>query len=409
MTSFKGGNKVRIKIPNLWCVWIASIYIFSQQFLYLLPESRFLQIISYFLIIILFICVYLKNPILKISWFSILMLSTVFLSMLAAIVEKNIYMDVSFFKSFLQQSQWWIYSLLFLSIVRLLRIKKIKESQIINTIVLLGIIQVSIGIVQYLLSDILTFVHVSSNLRYGQPRYYYPIVLMVLLLFISIDRVLQGSQNTKKQLLIIALCFIEIVVVQKFRSTLMGVLGAMVIGFIFWKKKIVNKFIWTIIGGSVLTIIILNSHTIQDTINSLLYNSDNSLGMRNTLINFLCENIKQHPLLGLGWVSSEAAYSYAASAYRNAYGWNVFAFADGGIFSFMFSYGIGGLVWVILLWGLMIRRGYKIIQAKRKYFYFLFPIYMLITMYIDIHWYIHDQFFVLAVFCALEEQQYYRC
>lgn len=398
---------MRIKIPNVWCVWIASIYVFSQQFLYLLPENKILQITAYLLIIILFICVYLKYPVIRISKCTFLMVSIVFLSLLAAFVEKKMYTDASFFKSFFQQAQWWIYSLLFLSIIRLLKIKKVTEAQIMKTIAILGIVQVSIGIIQYLLSDVLTFVHVSSNLRYGEPRYYYPIVLMVLLLFIAIDRVFQRTQYTKKQLLIIVLCFIEIVIVQKYRSTLMGVLGAIAIGFIFWKNKFINKFIWIVIGAIVFLTIILNSNIIQDTISSLLYNSDNSLGMRNTLISFLCENIKQHPLLGSGWVSSGAAYSYAASAYRNAYDWNVFAFADGGIFSFVYSYGVGGLIWVILLWSLMIKRGYKIIQRKRKYVYFLFPIYMLITMYIDIHWYIHDQFFVLSVFCALQEEQYY--
>lgn len=400
---------MHIRKSSLWCWWIGIIYIFSQQFLYLLPESKILQITAYVLLLSLFICIHLKSPRIECSWFTVLMISTIFLSLLASIMEKVIYTDVSFIKSFLQQTQWWIYSLLFLSITKLLKLKKVTHEQIINTLLYLGITQVLIGITQYLLFDIVNFVYVSSNLRYGEPRYYYPIVLMVLVLFISLDRFIDGSKRSKKQLFIILLCFIQIVIVQKFRSTLMAVMGSIGIGFIFWKKDIKSKTLFLIIGGIILSIVVINSNIIQDTINSLIYNSDNSLGMRNTLIEFLNDNIKQHLFLGSGWISSEEAYYYAASAYRNTYNWNVFAFADGGVFSFVFSYGFCGLIWIVLMWVLMISRGYKIIRMKKKYIYFMFPMYMLIPMYIDIHWYIHEQFFVLATFCAIQEYYYYEC
>lgn len=395
-----------LKKSSFFCIWLAVVFIFSQQCLYLLPESPIFKIITYILVLIFWAYTFLHDCRIKITTFGMIMVSTILLSLMASIVEVIMYDDANFFISFFQQAKWWIFAFVYFGVAKLLRNNKITSEQLIKLIIVLSTIQLIIGIGQYILSDYINFVYVSNNTRYGKMRYYYPIILMILSLFISLNEIFNNSKDNKKSIILVCAVLIEITVVQKFRSTLVGVGFAIFIGYLCWKKNVIKKVLYGLLCMFIIAVIFSKGTIIQDTLNSLLNNSDNSLGVRSYLINFLVENFKQNFIWGSGWISSDQAYYYASTPYRTKLDWNVFAFSDGGIFSFMYAYGIFGVMWIFATWGTMIKYGYKIMKVENNYIYFLYPIYMLVTMYIDIHWYIHMQFFTMAIFCALGEHKY---
>lgn len=396
---------MKIKKSQIICLWLGIIYFFSQQGFYLFPESKIFDILAGCLVVAFVL--YIKKYNISFGISDVLMFLPLIMSLIASFVEKYFFSTSDVFRAFVQQAQWWLFAILFFPVSECLKKEIIKIEEIKAMILALGIAQLIIGITQFVFSDYITFVHVSTNIRYDSIRYYYPIVLMVMVLFIVIDELLSNDNKSNMMyMLIVVAVFIEIAIVQKYRSTLVGVMCAVGVLFFLWRKKFRKKIV---IGVPVVIIILAiasRGTIIQDTIDSLLHNTDGSLRMRRTLISFLFQNFLESPFWGKGWVSGDKSMYYAASAYRDTYSWDVFAFADGGIFSIMYSYGLIGLIWTGILWGVMLKRGWKIYKKNNKYMYVAFPLYMLITMYIDIHWYIHMQFFSMAIFFAIEEQEY---
>lgn len=389
---------------NVVCIWIGLIYFFSQQGFYLFAESPIFKA-GTGILILLFI-LYVRKICLRVDKWSLLMFCPIIISLIASIVEKYYFPDTQLINAFIQQAQWWMFGLLYFPLDSCLAQEVVSTEQLKKTVMTVGVIQLLIGITQYFLTDYYIFVHVTINSRYNSPRYYYPIVLMVFTLFLALEKIISSKEKNKVVYIIVfIMALFEIAVVQKYRATLIGVLISLFVFFYLWKQGIAKKILISIPCIALFLIIATRGTIVQDTINSLLYNSDNSFGMRGTLIDFLVSNFKSSLAFGKGYVSSPNALSYAASAYRNKYSWDVFAFADGGIFSIAYSYGLLGISWFACLWCVMIKNGKKIWNNTFDPIFICFPLYMLSTIYIDIHWYIHMQFFSIALFCAIEKYE----
>ena len=392
--------KVKVHKPDIIIALLVVVYILGQNILYLVPVSNNYNLIAYIVLALLagyVICVGNDLKIEK-SSFSILMLSPFALSLLAAVGEIILYRDASFIISFRRQMQLWIYGFAYFVFQYVLNRSDKAYVKILRSFIMVAIIQLIIGIAQYIKSDTI-FTYAPMTKRLESIRFYFPIVLMVFAYFWALNLFLNKKKRVASLIVMIAVLF-EAMFVQQFRSTLMGILISTVVGFMLWKNvsyKKIGVFLVACIGAY---IVYLNIPFLQQSIEYLL-DGDTSLNVRHYLINFILENAETKWLFGAGWVSSPMAYEYASTPYRVHINWGVFAFADGGIFSILYSYGLFGVLWVVALWGCILKKAWTLFVKKNNYFYLLFPLYQVATMYIDIHWYIHDQFFVMAMFCAL--------
>ena len=396
--------KIRLRRPNVFVLSIGMIYVISQNCLYLLPNSSIYSRVSSLLLMAVFLVSILlnKGKISKRHQFSLIMGFPVFLSFFASLREISIYPDADFAYSFTSQAQWWIYGFVYFSVVLLIDNKRITEKEILHMMVILGTIQLVIGITQFIFQSRVIFTYIKTSTRLDEKRFRFPIVMMCFCCMYGIGRIFKGKEIAKGIALIGATLF-QAIFVQQFRSTAIGLTAAMIIGYLIWKKKFTTKFIVGLAAVIAFLFFYRNSTFLKTSFEFLLGGRDISLGVRSYNINFLIQNILKNPILGNGWVSSEQSAFFASTGYRLNTHITGFSFADGGIFSIAYSYGALGILWVIIFWTQLLKNGIEIIKIDGDYTYFLFPLYMIITMYLDIHWYIYHQFYVMALFSALSE------
>lgn len=393
--------ELRIRKPGALTTALLAVYILSQNLLYLAPEHSFYSYLAYGLVLGMaaYVILWARKLRLDKSALTFLMAAPLGLSVMASLVEVALYGDASFWRSLYGQMQWWIYGLAFFVFQYALRRHPSAYRALMGGFICLAVLQVGIGIAQSLLAGQVNFTYIPTTKRLGMVRYYFPVMLMVLAYFWALNQFFNGRRRLLSLGLMAAVLF-EVTFVQQFRSTLGGVLLASFAGFLLWRKVSAKKtafFLAAVVGAWLLY---RSSGFLQQSVAYLL-SGDRSLSVRGYLIDFILENSRARWLLGSGWVSSEMAYAYASTPYRTNLNWGVFAFSDGGVFSILYSYGVLGVAWVAALWGVMLRKGWRIYRQQNDYFFLLFPLYMLTTIFIDIHWYIHHQFFVMALFCAL--------
>ena len=392
--------RVKVYKPNIIIAFLLIVYILGQNLLYLVPVNSNYNLVAYVILILLAGYTVGEREKLRLekSAFTLLMIAPIALSLLASFVEIFLYRDASLTTSIYRQMQWWIYGLAYFVFQYVLKKSETAYDKIIKSFIIIAVIQLIIGIAQYIKSDTI-FTYAPTTKRLGSVRFYFPIVLMVFAYFWALNCFFNKKKRIMSIAIMIAVLF-EALFVQQFRSTLMGILISTVVGFMLWKNVSYKKVVAFIVVGIGAYILYLNTPFLQQSIEYLL-NGDTSLNVRHYLIDFILENAKSKWLLGCGWVSSPMAYDYASTPYKIHINWGVFAFADGGIFSILYSYGIFGVLWVVTLWYTILKKAWSLFVKRNNYLYLLFPLYQIATMYIDIHWYIHDQFFVMAMFCAL--------
>lgn len=393
--------ELRIHKPGLLTAALMAVYILSQNLLYLAPEHSFYNYLAYGLVLGMagYVIFWARKLRLEKSALTLLMAAPLGLSVMASLVEVARYGDASFLHSLYGQMQWWIYGLAFFVFQYALRRHPSVYPALIGGFVFLAVVQVGIGIAQSLLAGQVSFTYIPTTKRLGMIRYYFPVVLMVLAYFWALNNFFNGRRRLLSLGLMAAVLF-EVTFVQQFRSTLGGMLLASFAGFLLWRKVSAKKTALFLAAVVCAWLLYRSSNFLQQSVVYLL-SGDRSLSVRGVLIDFILENSRARWLLGSGWVSSEMAYAYASTPYRTYLNWGAFVFADGGVFSILYSYGALGVLWVAALWSVMLRKGWRIYRQQNHYLFLLFPLYMLMTIFIDIHWYIHDQFFVMALFCAL--------
>ena len=135
--------------------------------------------------------------------------------------------------------------------------------KILRSFIMIAIIQLMIGIAQYIKSDTI-FTYAPMTKRLGSIRFYFPIVLMVFAYFWALNLFLNKKKRVASLIVMIAVLF-EAMFVQQFRSTLMGILISTVVGFMLWKNvsyKKIGVFLVACIGAY---IVYLNTPFLQQS------------------------------------------------------------------------------------------------------------------------------------------------
>ena len=179
---------------------------------------------------------------------------------------------------FRQPVSWGIRSLrnqivcfiLYFSIINAIDINILDRDDFTKIITVVGIIEIIIYLLQYLLIDKVTFTYIdTSEVRNGTSRLRFSYLLPLILSIKAFDNLLNGKNNKILNIVIIIFGASVLIVICKHRAPSVIYMVALVIGYLLWKKNIIKKFligfIVLILGGT----IIFNSSLFQSTFNTL--------------------------------------------------------------------------------------------------------------------------------------------
>jgi hypothetical protein len=337
------------------------------------------------------------NPIFRYKW---LILATVILSILSSVQAQRLY-GQGFITGLRPQRFWVVWGLMYFPLTKHLFLKKLSWRQIRRFIYAICTIELLLYIIQYFLYGKFNFLYVYVNVRYGENRFYYSNLLLCVFLFFNLDEL---SRFKKKGVLSAAVSGVSVmlvlfvlVVVGKMRMTTLAVLGAGFVGVMLWREG--GRMRLILLGAAVLAAVALaltqmGRDTLSALADYLTGNVDKSSTLNIRLIGreWYFAALKAHPILGGGYPSTlDAAASAAAGFDKNIY------LVDNGVFGFLFIYGFPGALWVIALFGYLSYDGWRLMRARGWYSFFLIPLYWLIAIQTEMHWYYEQGGFLVMV------------
>ncbi|WP_026882535.1 YveK family protein [Clostridium akagii] len=293
------------------------------------------------------------------------------LLILIASISTNIIYGQPIIKGVQAQKYLFIYLLYFPLMTYLLknnnnlvRIKKL--------LIYYGFIQSLLVILQYILLGKINFMVVSVAERFGDTRLNVGGSVVLLSLFLSIDWILNSKENKKLNILIICIELFYFVFINKTRMALIGIVIAIILIALIQTKWSKFKIFYATIFLCLLTLTIL-SNTIdkylQLSLKEVGSNSGNYLVRVNEVKYFMTQYIKT-PIFGRGFYNNNFAgiLNDIGTQYK-------YYLDDIGIYSFVFYYGIAGILWLIALVGKLL---YSILKTK-NYFAICYFVYLVAT------------------------------
>ncbi|MFJ7679202.1 hypothetical protein ACIQXQ_14275 [Peribacillus sp. NPDC097198] len=395
---------MKIKVTTLAGWGLIATIIASENFFYLVvgDSTRVMGVISlndlFVLLAILWIGLIMfmyrnqPNPIYHFKW--IILFSLVL--MMTSSLQSYLLYGQDLIMGIRPQRYWLVWAFMYFPISKLLFLKRFTYEEVQKTIFIIGTLELIIYISQYLLLGQIQYLNVSSNDVYSTTRLYINNIFLNLLLFINLDRLFNKKKVIKSTLYIIAILFV-IIIVGKMRMTFISVSGAIIIGFIMWRKGGLLKLLTFLMLFPSLSII-LNLEEIQAIFLTLKGESTvNTLNIREVGREFYFSILKQHPVLGGGYINTQWEPAAIASRVYDRIFW-----VDNGIFGFAYFYGLLGVAWVIALFRKIYIMAWKVKRNLNCYLFFIMPLYWIIAMPTELHWYYNSFLVVTLLICMLE-------
>lgn len=334
--------------------------------------------------------------------FKWVILSIIPIALIASYQSLQLY-GQSFIMGIRPQRFWIMWALLYFPIRRMMEAKKLTVDDLIKMTYIIGTVEIILFSTQYFLGRDHQFLYVGVTLRYGTDRYYFHNTLLVVLLFICLDRIFQKKKVIFNGIYIALILFV-LLEVGKMRMTSLATALAMMFGILLWRRGGKTK-IGVLIAVVVASILLFNTSIVQDTLTTLLEFRNDSVSATSTLAirqygrALYFSNLAKHPILGCGYISS---LSYTASAAAGFYD-NVFL-SDNGLYAFAFMYGGIGVAWVIWLFASLLKYGWNTYRERGIQFMLLVPLSWLIAGQTEAHWYFNNGFIcVVLILVVLEE------
>lgn len=399
--------KIRLKIRPKFLM-LFFIISFGLSFFNIFPNNEFIGISIEDLsllfavacgILTWIILIKLPNPKFEFKW---IMLS-VALIVLFSSYQSHALFGQALLSGILVQRTFFVWALMYFPLKKAFYYNWFDEKDIKNLIRAIGIIELILFISQYFLYDKIQFLSVNTGNRYGDLRFYFQPIFIDLLFCFEVDNIINNSNKKEKinSIVLIALCLFEVMIVQKFRMTTMGLIICMIFALLIAKgnlKKRLFYFVLIIIAG----ILILNTTMAQDILFTIFKDnsSTSTLSIREEGRDLYLNMLSNHPILGGGF-PHESCYAAkrAAGIFKEIY------LVDNGIFGFAYIYGGIGLIWVIALWAKLIKNGFKIFKNDGNLFFLVFPFFFVITCINEVHWYWNNGFMILVLFIVMQSNK----
>lgn len=335
-----------------------------------------------------------KNPPFR---FGMCILFTLVLMLTSSLQSRLLY-NQSILLGIRPQRYWITWAMTYFPIRKLMYLDYITFDDLKGLLYKIGVLELILYTGQYLLAENIVFLHVHSYSTYSTSRFYFSNILLCLVLFMRLNDIF-NKQNVKRNIFFIAWIILDIIQIGKMRMTFIAVSTAILFGIIMWRRggnyKILSIFVIAI--GVVL---VSGSEVVQSILPAL-----NGTGRSDTLEireigrDFYLDVIKNHPILGGGYINTQWRPAYIASRQSEGITW-----VDNGIFGFMYFYGGIGLAWVMVLFGKTLSLGRWVKNNMNEYVYLLTPVYWLVAMVSEAHWYFISFMVFVLLICLLEDR-----
>ena len=313
----------------------------------------------------------------------------------------------SFVYLFIDQAYFWIVALFYFYIKVYTYYGSISTSDLVNIVNIISILSLIVWISQYLLSNKLVFTTATIGARYGEPRIYFPTIIIIIMMFFMVDNLINGEFITRSIIGLLS-SFYLIAVVEKLRMTLLALAFILLLLCLFINKPM-NKIKYGIIflvGG-----IVLSRSKIGNDIFHSLFEGTKGMAFREEYRRYFADYILDSPanfFWGKGYVvaNSNLANSIGSEIFHT--GVYQFFIGDHGVFSFIYTYGFVGIIWLIILFHKMISQGIYIVKnsssiGRNMYSMILFPVFLLVDMVSELPWYIGNGIIGIAIFLSIQE------
>lgn len=263
-------------------------------------------------------------------------------------------------------------------------------------ILFLGALELIIYITQYLLVGQIRFLQSSYNIRMDEIRMNLDAIAVPFLIFYSMNNIYKNKRITWKEILALVAGLFYSFVMAKTRIVLVAYVVAFVAGYLLWKKGGKKKI--AIFFVLVAFICYLTQTELFSFLIDGLNNADPSAQIRTVGRELYLQRIMENPIFGCGYIFLGNAQARAYAGVDSGIYW-----VDLGAYGIAFFYGIIGIVWLILLYGKMLIRSFKLAQ-NGNYTFWMYIVYLIVlspngTGYM---WYISNTFGLVLWLCLIE-------
>lgn len=239
---------------------------------------------------------------------------------------------------------------------------------------ILGYMELFLYIIQYFLIDKIQFLQMSYSYRLGEVRMNIGSVAVPFVVLMSVDKIYKRKKASCSDVFSIAAGFFYSFVVTKTRIVLVGYIIALIGGYLVWSKGGKKKFY---VFFALLALVLFLSQTelfryLLDGLNNI----DMSAQTRTLGREYYLTRIKEHPLLGAGYLNMKNATAMKYSG-MNSISIGGIYWVDLGIYGLTFFFGGIGLIWFFILYGKMTLKSFRIAQ-RGNLTYWMYMLYLIV-------------------------------
>lgn len=232
-------------------------------------------------------------------------------------------------------------------------------------IINLGLITTILFYIQFLFYNKFVFLNLTfAEARYGNVRFFTGFTIIIISLFVNIGNLVTNNiKNRFINILIIMLQITSVFIIAQTRNYSIALFIALFIIFIL-QNNISKKNIY-VCGILLLCYLLLIDNPIKDLIISVAKDSMNqsgTIGFRFKEIEFYIQQIKENPLLGVGYYNPNF-YKYneiTGLVYK-------FYTSDVGIIGFISQTGLVGVIWLVGIIVKLIKMIFRIYKIDKSY------------------------------------------
>lgn len=329
----------------------------------------------------------------------IIIISTFFIALTSSFMGTKVY-GQPFMLGFRPQRFFIMTYLLYFPLIRMIYCNRNNVEYVKKVFINFGIIELILYITQYFLISKKIFLYMRVSERFGEIRLPFDSILLVILPFIILNEII-NKNNIKRNYIILALNLFFIIFVSKTRMIIAGISIAMAIILFFYNKG--SKKVLTIILMIFGIMIGVNTEIGKTYLNSI--SKEYRLKDSNTLIReeaqkFYISETSKSPILGRGFVNITFNNAVIISKYNKGYYFN-----DNGLIGFYYLYGIIGVLWIMALFLIILKKSY-FLYKKNNYSYLGYSLYTVITSYTLLTCYNQTgAFFIVILLVSLDSER----
>ncbi len=325
-----------------------------------------------------------------------------FLISIVSSIAASYFFGQSIALSFLSKRKLLVCFLLYFTIVRLLKLGRIRYEQFINVLFVVVTFELTVYTLQFLLVNVVKFTYIDiTEVRFDSARLRFPYLLPMILGLKCMNEVMLGNAKKLRKvaayIAYAAWTFYLLVFICKHRAPSLILACVLCMAYLLWKRNLTVKAMLGLTVALILVLVASNSELLYHVYNEslqVLFNSStkgDTLSIRKLGQAYYLQRLTQSPIFGFGFPHSEAASYGSGSRFR-------FYLGDNGIIGFMYIHGIIGVVWLILLFIKSFRMSWSLYQKRISYLFLLYFAFETANLYIGMHWYyLYPMPFVLVL------------